>query len=33
MRLTKRGERVLGVLFLVSLLSMMGIAGYIEALP
>ena len=31
--MTKRGERFLGILFLVGLFAMMGIAGYIETMP
>lgn len=30
MKLTKRGERFLSYLFLVSMLAMLGIAGWVE---
>lgn len=32
MRLTKRGERVAGFLFVVGLVAAMGVAGWIEGL-
>jgi hypothetical protein len=33
MQLTKRGQTVLGVLFIVAIFAMMGIAGAIETQP